>query len=359
MDFQLKWLAWEITRRCNLNCIHCRSASRFNSPAGVWDIEHAKAFLDDLINFAKPVVVLTGGEPLLHPQVFEIADYGRSLGLRMALATNGTMVTDETCRNMKKSGIQVAALSLDGANADVHDGFRRQSGAFDAVMQAAALFKKHGIPFIINSSFTKRNRADIEKTFLLAKKIGATAWYMFMIVPMGRAKEVLDELIEPDEYDKILRWHFEQELKEKDILMRPTCAPHYYRLVRQWSKEMGIKFRQRSLSWSTGGSKGCVAGQTIAMVDAFGEVQPCSYFDESAGNCLKTPLSKLWTTAPLLLRMRDFARYEGRCGACPYIKVCGGCRARAKVLLDNDLHEDPMCRYIPPGYDSGIKEPLI
>lgn len=358
MNFELKWLAWEITRRCNLDCVHCRSASSLDSPDGVWNLDMAKAFLDDLAGFAAPVVVLTGGEPLLHGNVFDIAVHGTSTGLRMALATNGTMVTDETCRNIKESGIQVAALSLDGASARVHDAFRRQPGAFDAVLNAAALFREHQIPFIINSSFTKRNRPDLEKTFRMAKDLGAMAWYMFMIVPMGRAKEVLDELIDPEEYDKILRWHFEQESREHDILMRPTCAPHYYRLVRQWAKEDDIQFRRRSLSWSTGGAKGCLAGQTIALVDALGEVQPCSYFAQSAGNCLKTPLSKLWYEAPLLLRMRDFNAYEGRCGACPYIKVCGGCRARAGVLLDNDMDEDPMCRYIPPGYDGGLRNSL-
>ena len=358
MDFKLKWLAWEITRRCNLDCVHCRSASSLKSPAGVWTLERAKTFLNDLAGFASPVVVLTGGEPLLHKNVFDIAAYGTAKGLRMALATNGTMVTDDTCQQIRKSGIQVVALSLDGASAAVHDNFRRQPGAFDAVIRAAGLFRKHNIPFIINSSFTKRNRPDLEKTFMLAKELGATAWYMFMIVPMGRAKEVLDELIGPEEYDRILRWHFEQEMKETDILMRPTCAPHYYRLVREWAREMGIKYRRRSLAWSTGGGKGCLAGQTIALVDAFGEVQPCSYFDKSAGNCLKTPLSKLWYSAPLLLRMRDFNSYEGRCGACPYIKVCGGCRARADVLLGSDLDEDPMCRYIPPGYEGGLRNPL-
>jgi len=358
MDFDLKWLAWEITRRCNLDCVHCRSASSLASPAGVWDLDKAKIFLDDLAGFAAPVVVLTGGEPLLHKNVFDIAKYGTSKGLRMALATNGTKVTAETCRNIKESGIQIAALSLDGAGAETHDAFRRQKGAFDAVMNAARLFREHDIPFIINSSFTKRNRADLEKTFVLAKSMGATAWYMFMIVPMGRAKEVLDELIGPEEYDKILRWHYEQELIETDIMMRPTCAPHYYRLVRQWAKADGINFKRRNLSWSTGGSKGCLAGQTIALVDAFGEVQPCSYFAESAGNCLEKPLSKLWYDAPLLLRMRDFDAYEGRCGACPYIKVCGGCRARAGVLLGNDMEEDPMCRYIPPNYDGGMRNPL-
>ncbi len=356
MKFELRWLAWEVTRRCNLNCVHCRSASSLNSPAGVWDLDKAKWFLNDIVSFASPVVVLTGGEPLLWPHVFEIAEYGTSLGLKMALATNGTLVTDEICKKIKDSGIKVVALSLDGASAEVHDGFRRQKGAFDATLRAASMLKAHNIPFLINSSFTKKNKSDIEATYKLAKKIGAVAWYMFMVVPMGRAKELLDDLIPPEEYDEILRWHFETELKEDQILMRPTCAPHYYRLVRQWSKEMGIKFKARTLSWSTGGAKGCVAGQTIAMVDAFGNVQACSYYEEVAGNVFETPMSKLWFTSPLFLRFRAFDSYKGRCGSCPYIKVCGGCRARARVYFDDDMQEDPFCRYIPPDYKKDNEE---
>ena len=230
--FRPKWIAWEITRKCNLNCIHCRSASGIHSPQGGFSTEDAYRLIDEIAQYYKAVLVLSGGEPLLREDCFDIASYGTEKGLRMCLATNGTLVTRDICKKITASGIKIVSLSLDGSTADVHDNFRKQPGAFEGVMKAAKLFREHGIGFIINSSFTKRNQHDIAATFKLAKSLGATAWYMFMIVPTGRGEDVLNELISAEDYEEILHWHYRQEKLEKDILMRPTCAPHYYRIVR-------------------------------------------------------------------------------------------------------------------------------
>ena len=152
------------------------------------------------------------------------------------------------------------------------------------MVRAAELFRKHGQKFLINSSFTKRNQDDIANTFKVAKSLGATAWYMFMIVPTGRGEEIMSELISKEDYEEILDWHYQQEKLEDDILMRPTCAPHYYRIVPQKAKAEGVKFERRSLTFSTGGGKGCIAAQTICLIDCFGNVKPCSYFHRTAGN---------------------------------------------------------------------------
>ena len=180
MEFAPKWIAWEITRRCNLRCVHCRSSSE-HEIKGHPDLSTAEAFriIDDIVSYAKPVVVLSGGEPLVREDVFEIARYGTDKGLRMCLATNGTLVDDAVCENIKSSGIKIVSLSLDGSEEAVHDDFRSQKGAFAGTLNAAGLFRKHGIEFIINSSFTKRNQEDIPKVYKLAKEIGATAWYMY------------------------------------------------------------------------------------------------------------------------------------------------------------------------------------
>ncbi|MCI5145891.1 MAG: radical SAM protein, partial [Candidatus Electrothrix sp. AR3] len=177
MDFEAKWIAWEITRRCNLKCVHCRSSSELEV-AGHPDFsfDEAKRVLDDIKTYANPVMVLSGGEPLLRPDVFDIAAYGTELGLRMCLATNGTLVTEETCLNIKKSGIKMVSLSLDGSTAEVHDNFRNQEGAFAGTMNAIRLFNEHGIQFLINSSFTKRNKEEAPKIYQLVKELGATAW---------------------------------------------------------------------------------------------------------------------------------------------------------------------------------------
>ncbi|MEA3386418.1 MAG: radical SAM protein [Thermodesulfobacteriota bacterium] len=348
MEFIPKWLAWEITRRCNLHCVHCRSSSELEEKEHP-DFSTSEAFrvLDDIASYAKPVVVLSGGEPLLREDVFDIAHYGTKKALRMCLATNGTFVTPEVCIKIKDSGICMVSLSLDGATAGVHDDFRRQPGAFEYAINAARLFREHGISFLINSSFTRRNQDEIPKVYKLAKEIGATAWYMFMIVPTGRGKEIMEELISPEDYETLLNWHYEMEKKEKDILVRPTCAPHYYRIRLQKAKEYGERVKHRSLKFSTGGSKGCLAGQLISLIDVDGNVLPCSYFPLPAGNIKENSFKEIWEESTLFKELRDFSSYKGRCGACEYIRVCGGCRARAYAIHGDYLAEEPFCAYVP------------
>ena len=348
MEFSPKWIAWEITRRCNLRCVHCRSASEMEIKGHPdFSLEEAYRVIDDIVSYAQPVVVLSGGEPLTRKDVFEIAQYGSGKGLRMCLATNGTLVNDEICEKIKQSGIRIVSLSLDGADETVHDNFRNEKGAFAGTINAAKLFKKHGIEFIINSSFTKRNQEQIPLVYKLAKELGATAWYMFMIVPTGRGEEIMNELISKEDYDKILDWHYDMEKEEDLLLVRPTCAPHYYRVTLQRAKEDGEKFRKRTLKFSTGGSKGCLAGQLICLIDVDGNVLPCSYFNLPAGNVREKSFKDIWEGSELFKDLRDFKKYKGRCGSCEFVNVCGGCRARAYSVYGDYLEEEPFCSYIP------------
>jgi heme b synthase len=345
--YEPKWLAWEITGRCNLNCIHCRSSSTLGSDQGDFTLDEARALIDDITSFAHPVIVLSGGEPLLREDVFDIASYGTAKGLRMALATNGTLVDDAVCARIKESGIRIVSLSLDGSTARIHDDFRKEPGAFDGVMRAAGFFRKHGIEFLINSSFTKRNQKDIANVYRLAKELGAVAWYMFMIVPMGRGEDLLAELISKEDYDEILKWHFDMELQETEMLVRPTCAPHYYRIVQQEAEARGIDFSRRNLKFGTGGSKGCIAAQSIAFIGSRGDVQPCSYFPKVAGNVREQRFRDIWENSPIFKDIRSFKDYKGRCGSCEYLGVCGGCRARAYAVSGDYMDEEPFCSYIP------------
>lgn len=348
MEFEPKWIAWEITRRCNLKCVHCRSSSQLEAKGHPdFSLDEAKRVLDDIASFASPVVVLSGGEPLLRSDVFEIAAYGSAKGLRMCLATNGTLVTQEICEKIKAAPIRMVSLSLDGASAEVHDDFRCQPGAFAGTINAARLFRENSIPFLINSSFTKRNQAEIPKIYALAKELGATAWYMFMIVPTGRGEDIMDELIAPEDYEKLLEWHYEMEKGEKELLVRPTCAPNYYRVVLQKAKEQGDDFQRRSLQFSTGGAKGCLAGQLISLIDVDGNVLPCSYFPMAAGNIREKSFKEIWQHSRLFHDLRNFKAYKGRCGSCEYVNVCGGCRARAYAVTGDYMAEEPYCTYVP------------
>ena len=348
MDFEAKWIAWETTRRCNLKCVHCRSSSELEVQGHPdFSFEQATRILDDISSYANPVMVLSGGEPLLRPDIFDIARYGTDKGLRMCLATNGTLVNESVCAKIKDADIKMVSLSLDGAKAETHDNFRNQAGAFDGTLKAIELFNRNDIPFLVNSSFTVRNKDEIPEIFKLVKNLGATAWYMFMIVPTGRGEDVMNELIPEDVYDEILEWHYQMEKKEQEILMRPTCAPQYYRIVRQKAKEEGEKFKRRNLKFSTGGSKGCLAGQLICLIDVDGEVLPCSYFPKSAGNINQLPFKEIWENSELFLSLRDFKSYKDNCGRCEYVNVCGGCRARAYAISGDYLAQEPFCSYVP------------
>jgi AdoMet-dependent heme synthase len=348
MDFEPKWIAWEITRRCNLKCVHCRSSSEIKIDEHPdFSFEEAQRTLDAIADYASPVVVLSGGEPLLRNDVFDIAKYGGSKGLRMCIATNGTLITREVCEKIKDADIKMISLSIDGATAETHDDFRCQEGAFEGTMNAISLLKEFDIPFLVNSSFTVRNRHEIPEIYKLVKGLGATAWYMFMIVPTGRGEDIMEELIPENVYDEILEWHYNIEKEENDLLMRPTCAPHYYRIVLEKAKEEGNTYKRRSLKFSTGGSKGCLAGQLICLIDVDGEVLPCSYFPKSAGNVNEVPFKDIWENSDLFLKLRDFKGYKDNCGQCEYVNVCGGCRARSYAMTGDYLSQEPFCSYVP------------
>jgi heme b synthase len=346
-EFIPKWIAWETTQRCNLRCVHCRCSSDAGAALGDFTTAEGKQLIDDIAGVSLPVLVLSGGEPLTRPDIFDLAAYGTGRGLRMCMATNGVLVTPEVCRRMKETDIKMVSLSLDGPTAGVHDDFRQCPGAFEGVVRAAGLFREHGVKFLINSSFTRRNQQHIAATARLAKELGATAWYMFMIVPTGRGEEIMNELISKEDYEEILKWHYHMEREEERMLVRPTCAPHYYRIVPQMAKQEGVTFQRRSLTFSTGGGKGCIAAQSICLIDCFGEVKPCSYFPLSAGNVKTTPFGKIWFESPLFKELRDFKKYKGKCGACEFINVCGGCRARAYAVTGDYLDEEPFCTYVP------------
>jgi radical SAM protein with 4Fe4S-binding SPASM domain len=162
----------------------------------------------------------------------------------------------------------------------------------------------------------------------------------------------MEELISPEDYEDILRWHLEQEKREENILMRPTCAPHYFRIVAQEENREGTRKPRRSLSFATGVQKGCLAGQNICLIDCFGNLKPCSYFLSSVGNVRETSFEKLWFNSEILKQLRDFSSYKGKCGSCEFLNVCGGCRARADAVHNDFLQEEPFCPYLPPGWEN-------
>jgi len=228
----LRMVAWEVTRSCNLDCVHCRAAAACGPYTGELDTAACLRLLDDIAAFSKPVIILTGGEPLLRPDIWEIAAYGDRLGLRMVMATNGTLVTEEAAEKMPAAGIRRVSISLDGPDATSHDGFRRVTGAFAGALAGIAAMKKAGMEFQINTTITRDNLAQIREIHDLALNLGAAAHHIFLLVPTGRARELADREISAGQYEETLEWFYEQSLT-CPIQLKATCAPHYYRIFHQ------------------------------------------------------------------------------------------------------------------------------
>lgn len=345
-EFIPRLIFWETTAACNLKCIHCRaSAIDFRSPDDL-TTEESFALLDSIASFAKPVIVLSGGEPLVRDDIYDIAAHGTSVGLKMVLATNGTRVTPEVAKRMKEVGIQRISVSIDGSTAESHDKFRRQAGAFDAALVGIENAKAVGIPFQINTSITRHNLDEIPDILDMAVRIGAVAVHIFLLVPTGCGKEIADEeMITPQQYEDVLNWFYDKS-KEVPISLKATCAPHYFRIMRHRAAKEGIKITPETHGFEAM-TKGCLAGTGVCFVSQKGDVYPCGYLPLKAGNVRETPFPEIWNDSELFRVLRDESLLEGKCGPCEYKNICGGCRARAYAETGNYLTEEPYCAYTP------------
>ncbi len=338
-------VAWEITRSCNLSCVHCRAAAEYGPYEGELNTEKALNLLDEISEVGSPIIILTGGEPLMRPDIFEVAKYGTDKGLKMVMAPNGTLITEETAKKMADSGIKRISISIDGATKEKHDDFRGVKGAYDAAMNGIRLAKEAGIEFQINTTISKMNYKEIPRILELAEKLGAAAHHIFLLVPTGRGKYIIDQEIDAREYENTLNWFYDQREKVS-LQLKATCAPHYYRILRQRAKEDGKKvtFESHGLDAVT---RGCLAGTGFCFISHVGVIQPCGFLDLNCGDITKQTFGDVWNNSPEFLNLRDFKKLEGKCGICEYVKVCGGCRARAYEAKGNYMAEEPLCSYNP------------
>jgi len=339
--FQLRMVAWEVTRRCNLACVHCRASASDEPCDDELSTRECFALLDEIASFARPVIILTGGEPLLREDIFDIAEYGAGKGLRMVMAPNGTLVDVEVADKLKRAGIARISLSLDGANAGAHDSFRQVEGAFYAVIRAARAAKEAGLEFQINSTVTSINVSEIPDIMNLAVDMGASAFHVFMLVPTGRAKGLENGMIGAEECESFLRW-LHGETEAQPIPIKATCAPHFYRIAKQAERDGAAGGCAGVLDRTT---RGCLAGMAFCFVSHVGDVYPCGYLELNCGNVRDESIENIWTTAEPLLTLRDFKNYRGKCGTCGFVKVCGGCRARAYAVTGDYLQDEPLCTY--------------
>ncbi|MGA3087411.1 MAG: radical SAM protein [Terriglobales bacterium] len=397
---------WELTKGCNLRCIHCRAtATELSAPSDLSTLE-ARDIIDQIAAVSTPILVLSGGEPLFRSDIFQLARYGTDKGLRVALATNGTLVTKHVARMIVDSGVQRVAISLDGADGLTHDTFRGIPGSFDAAVAGFRNLKNLGMSVQINTTIARHNAHQLPAVLELAKSLGADALHTFLLVPVGCGVDIANEqMVPPEEYEKMLNWFYDRSL-EGGIEMKATCAPHYFRVVRQRraaehrseiaaaqaaqtaphlpnvgspnAAAANIGPTEMMMPGSTGielkphghlqpvghpGShpsdmnamtKGCLAGTAVCFISHQGEVYPCGYLPALAGDLRKQPFAEIWENSVVFNELRDTNNLEGKCGCCEFRNICMGCRARAYAATGNYLDEEPFCVYQPQA--KGLKK---
>ena len=380
---KLNMIAWEVTRSCNLNCVHCRAAANCGPYPGELSTQKCFQLIDEIAAMSSPVIILTGGEPLLRPDIFEIASYGTKKGLRMVMATNGTLVNATTAKKMIYSGIKRVSISIDGRDAASHDLFRQEKGAFACAMAGIEALKEAGMEFQINTTITTANLSQIKDILELAKKLGAAAHHIFLLVPTGRGREMANQAITAAEYEETLMW-FHQESLSCEIQIKATCAPHYFRILHQNRAKVGTTSQGHDVKadskgylggkeeatqaystirrgaddtanegsrmkppWHSESTRGCLGGISFCFISHVGQVQPCGYLELDCGNVQKQSFAEIWEGSEVFGNLRDLSKYEGKCGRCEFLKVCGGCRARAYEATGDYLAQEPLCLYQP------------
>lgn len=341
----LKLIAWEITRSCNLSCAHCRAPVDSYAEDEL-STEECLSLIDEFVQVGHPVLILSGGEPLLRRDLFHIAGYAAERGLRVVIGTNGTLITEDTAARLKKASILRVAVSIDFPTPELQDKFRGESGAFEAAMAGITKLRQAGIEVQINNTITKLSAPYLNDLVALALRVGAVAFHSFLLVPTGRGKELKSVQLSAEEREQVLNWIYEKQTELKDkILFKPTCAPQYQRIVTQRKK--GIKSEHNLPNPLSSMTRGCLAGTGFCFISHQGQVQGCGYLTPGAGNIRKESFQKIWGDAPLFRQLRDLSNIKGKCGVCEYKKVCGGCRALAYESSGDYLQTEPDCLYKP------------
>jgi AdoMet-dependent heme synthase len=364
----LRLVFWETTKACNLNCRHCRAVPQRSIGPRELTTRQAFDLLDSIAAVARPVLVMSGGEPLFRPDLFDLAGYGVESGFRMALATNGTLVDRRVAARIADAGFSRVAISLDGANPLTHDRFRGQPGAHGRAVGGILALRDEGVSVQINSTIAKHNVAELPAMLDFALSLGADALHLFMLVPVGCGLEIAPaEMLPPDEYERVLHW-FDDQAKTCPIDLKATCAPHYYRIRAQrlevarsagdFSESFiapGTRAKAAPMLLHGGGhgqhlsamTRGCLAGTAVCFISNQGEVYPCGYLPVSAGNARVETFADIWNHSPVFEALRNPGALEGKCAACRFESICGGCRARAYAATGSFLAEEPFCSYRP------------
>ncbi|MGZ8880280.1 MAG: radical SAM protein, partial [Halobacteriota archaeon] len=330
---------WEMTTACNLRCIHCH-ASGGKPAADELTTEEAKHLLDQLAEVPEfRMMAFTGGEPLVRQDLFELLAYSQALGFTNTLATNATLIDDDVARRLRRFGVVIAAVSLDGFTAEQHDMVRGIAGSFEAALEGMRALRRAGIVLHVNITAMEYNVEQLVDLMRLVDELGAGILLMYQLVPVGRGSDINQAVLDEGANERLIRFMAEAQRTTRAI-MEPVAGPQYWPfLLQRAGISSGPLLRLAETVFH-----GCSAGRGFVYIKPDGDVWPCPFIEMSCGNVRELPFRRIWKQSPVFedLRHRE-TRLKGRCGECEYRRLCGGCRGRTLALTGDYLNEDPSC----------------
>lgn len=331
--FRPSLISWNLTRRCNLRCPHCYLSAGKKEEAELTTGE-CLGLVDEMKALGTEMVILTGGEPLLRKDIYELASAASERGLWVVMGTNGVLLDDRVARKMIECGVKGVGISIDSIYPDKHNSFRGGPDSWQHSVRGLEVAKANGLEVLVQTTVMGMNRDEIPQLIDFARERGAWSFNLYFLVQTGRGQRMND--LSAEETETLLGNLAEAQEANRPMLVRSKCAPQFKRIA-----------YQRGLGGLESG--GCMAGTQYCRITPSGDVTPCPYMTVTAGNVRERSFTEIWKESPVLLDLRDPERLGGRCGACEYKELCGGCRCRAYAGFDDYLAEDPACPYEPTG----------
>jgi AdoMet-dependent heme synthase len=353
-------VAWEITRACALACVHCRAEAMPRRDPRELTTDEGFRLIDKLVEIGRPILIVTGGDPLMRRDAETLLRYAVGQGLRVGLSPSATrLVTRERLVRLQQLGLSMVHVSLDGSTAEVHDAFRGVRGSYARTLEILADAQTLRLPIQVGTTVTRGTWDDLPAVAETISQLGVRMWSVFFLVPTGRAQSAA--MLDAAEHEQVLQWLYAVSTYSP-FAVRTTAAQHYRRVVLQrerLARGEPADEPSRDVHWERTGAgyafrggrapseQGVNDGNGFCFISHRGEVYPSGFLQLSAGNVRERSLVEIYRDAPLFRELRRPSLLEGRCGACSYRRVCGGSRARAYELTGSYLAEDPSCLYDP------------
>jgi radical SAM protein with 4Fe4S-binding SPASM domain len=333
IDYKPHLISWNLTKKCNLRCPHCYLDAG-QAAENELTTDECMRLMDDMKALGTEMLILTGGEPLLRKDIYDIASAASSQGFWVVMGTNGVLITDRVAQKMVECGVKGVGISIDSLDPAKHNSFRGGPNAWEHSVRALDICRAHGLEVLVQTTVMKMNRDEIPALLDFAKAKGAWSFNLYFLVQTGRGQQLND--LSPEQAEAMLSYLVESQQANRPMLVRSKCAPHFKRIA--YEKGLG------GLE-----SGGCMAGTQYCRITPGGDVTPCPYMTVVAGNVREQRFGDIWESSPVLLQLRDPEQLKGRCGRCEFKKLCGGCRCRAEAAFGDYLQEDPSCTYQPDG----------